>query len=52
VCLHSDLHPFLLSLPPGGESVLGSLPVPENPEPEAACSGQEGDVRGQSENRD
>lgn len=50
--LLSDLDPVFFSFPVGGEGVLGSLPAPANPQPEAACSGQEGGVRGQFENGD
>lgn len=36
----------------GGEGVLGSLPAPANPQPEAACSRPKGDIWGQFKNGD
>lgn len=47
--LQCELDPVLISFHAGGESILGSLPAPADPQPEAPCSGQEGGVRGQFE---
>lgn len=42
----------ILFISVGREGVLGSLPAPANPEPEAACSRPKGGVRGQFKNGD
>lgn len=52
VTLQTDLFPVFIFFSAGSESVLCSLPAPENPQLEAACAREEGGFRGQSENRD